>query len=165
MNAISNAQLGKAQTLFSQLLRNQAMDFAGADPREARLHWAGHLLKRPLSSFKELSRSEAHKLINGLNRALGIAPQKRRRSAMEAGTQGRKSSAGNKVDVLAGQEDFDRIRAGIERLGWDEPHFQKWLQSPCSPVPYPHQIRTLADANRVWWAIKRMLIRRGLWEQ
>lgn len=165
MNAISKAQLGKSQTLFAQMLKMHALDFSGVDPREARLRWAGNLLQRPVGSFSELTRSEAHRLINALNRNLGLPTRnKPRQSAHDAGTHGRaRRKAAH--DVLAGQPDFDRIKEGVERLGWDEQHYQRWLQSPSSPLKFPHQVRTLAHANRVWWAIKRMLKKQGRWEQ
>ena len=61
--------------------------------------------------------------------------------------------------ALAGEEDLARVRIEIDRLGRNEESLAKWLESPRFPLGGRTQIRTLADANRVWWALKAMLKR------
>jgi hypothetical protein len=62
--------------------------------------------------------------------------------------------------VVASHADQRRIQDAIERLGWGQEHFNNWLASPTSPLrARGGQIRTQADANRVWWALKSILRR------
>jgi hypothetical protein len=70
----------------------------------------------------------------------------------------RRQPEGRSVE-LAGTEDLARIERAIERLGWTRDRFDAWLCSPSSPLGThgKPQIRTVAHANKVWWAMKRLL--------
>jgi hypothetical protein len=163
---IAKKQLTVAQVLWTQYER-KSLDVMAADKeasRQARLAFAAEVVGRKIASFSELTRYEAHRLINALKKALGLAITARsRRSSEDRGMQGRKGSP--RHDVIAGQEDLDRISSALERLGWSQERFAKWLESPSSPLKATGAtVRTQADANRVWWALKRMLRRGGLWK-
>ena len=66
---------------------------------------------------------------------------------------------------LASAFDLGNIEKYYGRLGWDRETFDRWLRSPRSPLGRHSrpQIRTVAQANRVRWALKKMLKARGLW--
>jgi hypothetical protein len=66
---------------------------------------------------------------------------------------------------MASAFDLENIERYYHRLGWDRDAFDRWLRSPRSPLGHHSQpqIRTVAQANRVRWALKKMLQTRGLW--
>lgn len=167
-NSISPRQLGIAQTLWSQFYAHRALDFADTDSRQARLQWARDLLGYAISSFKNLSRSEANVVIDALKRAMG-APSGRSGSQQDGedrGLQGRsRQPRGPRHLVMASAEDRQRVQRAIERLGWSRVQFETWLSSATSPLAGRTEIRSQADANRVWWALKAMLRRAGKWKR
>ncbi len=165
---ISKPQLRRLQTLYAASISREL----GADSsRETRLAWASRSTGRMISSFTELTRAEANTLIDALQTALGQAfdlPSRRRIRdrdlAYAAGTEGR-HGRNSTIATMASSEDLARIEQAVSRLGWTPEQFDAWLRSPSSPLgnrPSP-AIRTLADANRVWCALKKMLTRAGLW--
>ncbi|MDE3162517.1 MAG: hypothetical protein KGL64_04585 [Acidobacteriota bacterium] len=110
-------------------------------------------------------------LIDGLQGQLGLhAPRKRRsldrESARRAGTEGRKGSSSASV-TLACAADLARIQHALTMIGWNESQLEAWLRSSRSPLGSRSNptIRTLADANRVWWALKRVARRKGVWKE
>ncbi len=135
--------------------------------RSARLAWASGIVGRELSSFSELQPDEAGQLIERMKLALGqeINPPKRSRQrpgrdlALAYGTSGRRSSeSSNEIRLVDAPtlELLDRLRG---ELGWTRERLDAFLHSKRSPVR-SGAIRTLAEANRVVWAMRRML-RRG----
>jgi len=160
-NSISPSQLQIAQTLWSQYARC-SLDVID-DDREARLAFAGEVAGRKLDSFRHLTRYEAHLLINALKKSLGLPITIRSRTlAEDRGVQGRGGSP--RHSVIASTEDLKRIESALARLGWNEEQYRKWLESRRSPLKGKQSVRTQADANRVWWALKRMLVRAGAWQ-
>jgi hypothetical protein len=152
--SISAAQLAKLQTLWSQHARH-SLDVPD-DSRQERLVWASAAVGRKISSFKDLTLDEASHLIDALAAAAGIITRDR---AHAMGTDGRRG-ARRRVLVIASQADQRRIQDAVERLGWDQEHFNNWLASTTSPLKSREkQVRTQADANRVWWALKSILRR------
>jgi len=113
-------------------------------PRETRILWAIWNCDRKITSFNQLTRAEA--------------------SDEAAGREGRRGDGG--PHTLVSGEEIARIQRAKERLGWDEARFEKWLRSPSSPLGKRSNpaIRTLGDANRVWWAMKELLKQAGKWE-
>jgi hypothetical protein len=164
---ISKGQMRRLQALYGQLARHS---LEGGD-RAARLAWASELVRRPLASFSDLTQAESRELIDTVQGQLGIQPavthrpRRRRRlsreDAQKAGTEGRRGQETTEV-TLAGPAEFARIEYALGELGWNQEQFGAWLRSPRSPLGKRSQpeIRTLGDANRVWWALKRMLDRR-----
>ena len=67
---------------------------------------------------------------------------------------------------LASAFDLENIAKYYTRLGWDRDTFDRWLRSPRSPLGRRSQpkIVTVAQANRVRWALKKMLQNKGLWK-
>src|SRR4051812_32823553 len=65
---ISDAQLKRLQVLWNQYVRREMIK----NSREERLRWASEQTKRAISSFKELTLSEASDLINLLQSEMGI---------------------------------------------------------------------------------------------
>lgn len=165
--SISESQLQKVQVLWSQYFRLCTLDFAGIESRDARLRWAGKLLGHPVSSFKELSRHEANIAIDALQRVVGRRPEDStsQQEGADRGLQGRRRRPrGPRHFVMASEEDQQRVQSAIARLGWTQKRFEKWLASPTSPLGGRTAIHSLADANRVWWALKGMLKRAGKWD-
>lgn len=175
MVKINAAQLKRLQTLYGQFAA-RSLDAGGS--REARIAWASEQLGRTISSFSELSKHDATKLIDTLQGGLGIAPSPRRKrprsNSQAAGTEGRRNRAADNMRTLPTQADLDRIQNALERLGWSKSQFEAWLRSVRSPLarkmgktrvaPTDVTLRTLHDCNRVWWALKQMLKDQGLWK-
>ena len=126
-----------------------------------------------MRSFKDLTADEARRLIDVLKVSIGQALTRQprawtrireRAAARTAGTAGRKG-ARSKVAQLVGPDDLARIDEAITRLQWTREQYEAWLQSASSPLGQHNgsKIRTVADANRVWWALKSMLVRSGHW--
>ncbi len=143
------------------------------DKRAARLAWASESTGRRITSFSDLDGNEVSRLIDGLKGAIGQAtaehpqpwrPIGSREAALAAGTGGRKNADASVIQ-MAGPDDLARIDEAIERLGWTRNKYEKWLRSRVSPVGAEEKpvIRTVAQANKVWWALKNMLKRSGKW--
>lgn len=163
---ISPGQLQRLQVLYGQLC---AHTHESSD-RESRLIWAAGLLERPIASFKDLTSDDARHLIDTLQGQLGIPSNERPRSrrprlsrdaAYRAGTEGRRG-VGDKAVTLVSPADLARIDYALGELGWSRGQLDGWLRSSRSPLGKRSspEIRTLGDANRVWWALKRMIDKR-----
>lgn len=164
---ISKSQLRRLQTLYGQLAAHAV---EGSD-RASRLGWASDQVGRTIGSFSELTSDEARRLIDGLQGQLGVrAPATKRLksdTAHRAGTDGRRGSPYSDQPQLVAPADLDVITSFYMRLGWTREQFDAWLSSSRSPLKgraHP-RIVTLADANRVRWALKGMLQNRGLWTE
>jgi hypothetical protein len=168
-SSISLQQLKRLQTLYSQFARE------APDPRirtrQERLLWASFVVGHPVTSFSELSQDEANTAIAQLEKT---APRKKRRAkpmsreaaerhAKDGRWDGEKFSA---APQIASEFDLANIAKYYARLGWDRDTFDRWLRSPRSPLGRRSQpkIVTVAQANRVRWALKKMLQARGLWK-
>lgn len=147
---------------------------AGGDAREARLVWASEAIGRAIHSFSELSREEARELIDRLKGSMGqpLTEQPRpwrhirsRDRARAAGTAGRRGDASSLIQ-LANPDDLARIDEALRRLEWPRERYEAWLKSPSSPISNKPEctIRTVGEANKVWWALKAMLRRSGRWQ-
>ncbi len=165
---ITKGQLQRLQVLYSQFARHTLV----SSVRESRLAWASQCLQRPVASFSDLSASEAKHLIDSLQSQLGVkAPAKRRKrldrdAANRAGNDGRRSDD-SKQSTLAGATDLARIQYALDLLGWNQSQFEAWIHSPRSPLGRQSnpKVRTVGDANRIWWALKKMAQARGLWKE
>lgn len=167
-NKISRGQLKRLQTLWRMYARHELTSNA----RKERLEWANAELRTgkgsrlsPISSFKELTGSEASTLINALQSQLGIkesrqarSPRRRldREQAKAAGTEGRRGS--RKSVTLATAEDLALIDGQLQLMGWDRARLDAFLRSPSSPLRRRSnpQLRTVADVNKVLWPLKRI---------
>jgi hypothetical protein len=166
-NSISKGQLKRLQVLYGQLARHTDQ---GSD-RAARLAWASQLVGRQIASFSDLNQVDAKGLIDTLQGQLGIKetvrPRKRldRASAQKAGTEGRRGNESNET-TIAGPAEFARIRYVLDLLGWNQTQLDAWLRSSRSPLKSKASpaIRTLGDANRVYWALKGMATAQGKWK-
>jgi hypothetical protein len=169
-NSISPQQLKRLQTLYSQ--------FAAASPdprtrsREERLLWASLIVGRTVASFGELTQDEAKTAIDRLQKDV---PQKKRGTKPMDREQSERHAKDGRWDgekfvpapQLASDFDLENIRKYSQRLGWDRDTFDRWLRSPRSPLGRRSQpqIRTVAQANRVRWALMKMLKAKGLWAE
>jgi hypothetical protein len=165
--AITKDQLKRLQVLYSQFARHTDQ----ATSREARIQWASELVQRPIASFTALTMHDARHLIDTLQGQLGVkAPAKkrlRREAAHRAGTDGRRNSPYGSAPQMVSAEDLAVLEDYYTRLGWNRAQFDGWLSSSRSPLSNRARpvIATLADANRVRWALKGMLQHAGLWEE
>lgn len=158
--AITPNQLRRLHTLYGQY----AAHAIGQSGREARLKWASEQAARPIMSFSDLAAKEARLMIDSLQDQLGVKHpvRKRRRldreDARKAGTEGRRGRESGDV-TLAGPSELARIQYALDELGWSHEQLDSWLRSPRSPLSNKAQprIRTLGEANRVWWALKHMM--------
>ena len=160
--------------LFALYARRQArVPGEPRDPRGARMKWASESVGREIASFADLTADEVRELIDGLKVSLvqpgGERPDpwrhiRSRERARAAGTAGRADEDLRFVQ-LANADDFARSHEALRRLGWSRERFAAWLASSSSPLPSKkvEEIRTLAEVNRVWWALKAMLRRSGKW--
>lgn len=170
--SISTAQLKRLQTLYSQLAA------ASADPasktRAGRLEFVSIIANRRVASFNDLTRDEAIKCIDRIQRSsvttqmTGGVKRMSRDRARRHGVDGRRDGGEfQHQPQLAQSLDLETIERYYSRLGWDRDRFDAWLRSPRTPLGRGRQsnpqIRTVADANRVRWALKRMLQQQGLW--
>ncbi|MBZ5533062.1 MAG: hypothetical protein LAO20_16655 [Acidobacteriia bacterium] len=162
---ITRDQLKRLQTLWGQYARRELIVSA----REARLTWASEQVNRFIASFSELTLAEASSLINVLQSGMGIAetrPDARPRrfrsrikdkdQAHDAGTEGRHGKRGKLT--IATAEDIGMIDAQLSNMGWTRARLDALLASPSSPLGRRSnpQLRTLADVNRVLWALRRI---------
>jgi hypothetical protein len=161
-------QLKRLQTLYSRFAA------ASADPRtrtrEERLLWASLVVGRKVESFRELSSTEANTAIARLQKDAPQAKTRPRPMDREAAERHAKDGRwdGEKfrpAPQMASAFDLENIERYYHRLGWERATFDAWLRSPRSPLGRHSQprIRTVAQANRVRWALKKMLQTRGLW--
>lgn len=164
-------QIVALHTLYGQWARHTVENIG--DLRSERLAWASDSIGRRISSFSELDCDEARRLIDGLKGSMGQAPTEQprpwrrirsRERAHAAGTAGR-SGVDSSLIQMASPDDFARIDEAIRRLGWTRDRYEAWLNSKSSPMPTKGiaAIRTVADVNKVWWALKNMLKRSGRW--
>lgn len=170
--SISAEQLKRLQTLYSQFAAKS--DDPRTRSREERLMWASLICNRTIGSFSELTAEEAGSAIDVLSKTVGLQNRQRRHERMSADRARRHGIDGRydgqeytKLPELATPYDLQGIERYYARLGWTRDNFEAWLRSPRSPLgrkPNP-QIRTVAEANRVRWALKRMLQKQGLWEE
>lgn len=171
----NRAQIVALHTLFSAW-HSHTID-ANPDVREARLAWASQCIDHQVFSFSDLGADDARRLIDILKQACGQPvgerpqpwrPVQGRDRAHDAGTAGRKGVR-SAVIRLASADDFARIDDALRRLGWSRDRFEAWLLSSSSPLRQGGDetsvIRTLAEANRVFWALKAMMIRAGVWQR
>ncbi len=156
---ITTPQLRRLQVLYKQY---EAHSLDTGTTREDRLTWASARIGRTIASFSQLDLDEAKKLIDGLQNALGVklpskTPRRRqtRRDGEKAGTEGRNDQIHNET-TLVGDKDIRRIQGEMGRLGWDQARLDAFLASPRGPNNRRTTIHTLGDANRVYWALKRM---------
>lgn len=172
-NSATAEQIKALQTLYAQWARHAFEE--GSDPRAVRLAWASKNAGREISSFSALTRDEARSLIDllkgSMRQRLGEHPQPWRRvisreRAQAAGTAGRRSAAPPFIQ-MASPDDLARIDELIVRLEWTREQFNAWLKSPRSPLSSTDQatIQNAAQANRIYWALKAMLVRAGGWHR
>jgi len=158
---ITPRQLRRLQTLWGIFCRQLGLGRPG-DTREARLAWVGGQIGRQISSCKDLSRAEAERAIDALQACLPPELVKHRRlgrgEARALGTAGRRQGA-SKVARPAGPEELRHIEELLAKLGWDNRRLEAFLRSRSGPLRGRAVIRTLADANRVRWALKALLKR------
>jgi hypothetical protein len=165
---ITKPQLGRLQTLYSQFARH----YIGVGiSRDERIAWASLRLRKPVTSFSDLSGDDAGFLIDVLQGSLGVkAPLKtrpKRAQARRAGLDGRHDGQEfSGAPQMASAADLATIESYYARLGWERAQFDAWLRSPRSPLKHKAapSIATVADANRVRWALKGMLQHAGKWE-
>jgi len=152
---ITPGQMQRLQVLWKQQASRDICPTKDMD-RQARLDWASQQLGHLVTSFKELSNREAHKLIELLQGGLGISnsrPSRQRAHAMgNEGRRGRRTG----VVTMADARDLAGIQQQLARLGWSQNRLESFLAASSSPLRGRTQIRTKADANRVFWALKNM---------
>ena len=163
---INPRQLKRLQTLYGQL----ATHSLEGSSREARLRWASEQAGREIGSFSALTFDEGQRMIDGLQGQLGVKEPARKRpsrdQARRAGLDGRKDGQEfAQAPQVATAADLEVIASYYMRLGWSQAQFDGWLRSNHSPLGRRAnpEIRTVADANRVRWALKGMLEQKGLW--
>jgi hypothetical protein len=164
-NPVTYVQLKSLQALYARsVAKAEPQARAYGAERDTRLAWASANCDRNITSFKNLTMAEASKLIDILKTALDqpVVPadrsKRKRRSrdeAQRAGTAGRRGDQSKTVQ-LATSEDLARIATITGELGWDQARLDAFLRSGSSPLKHGASIRTLADANKVWWALKRI---------
>lgn len=163
---ITAPALKRLQVLYGQYERH-SLDAPGKS-REERIAWASNQVRRPIATFKDLTIDEGIRLIDNLQRALNVkAPSKTprrsrprdRKSAEKAGTEGRRDQL-HTESTMASADDFARIQAQLTRLGWNQAGLDRFLLGSRSPIKGRTVIRTLGEANKVYWALKHIPARK-----
>jgi hypothetical protein len=159
---IQGGQLKRLQILWRQFADRS---IAAAVDRDARLEWASKNCGRTVTSFNDLTSREARSLIDVLQGSMGIAnssPDARpdRRRARSMGTAGRRGRKSKEV-TIASPDDFARIQQQMSRLNWTQHRLESFLRATSGPLGGRVEIRTEADANKVYWALKGMADRMG----
>lgn len=156
---ISKPALRRLQVLYGQY---EAHSLDCTPGREGRLAWASQQTGRAIASFSELTVDEGIRLIDGLQRAVGHkvpskTPRRRlsRVAAEKAGTEGRHDQI-HAETTMASAADIERIQDDLARLGWNQSRLEAFLRSPKSPTHGRVTIHTLADANKLHWALKHL---------
>jgi hypothetical protein len=148
---ITNSQLKRLQTLYSQFERlSWDEQRTTAQRRRERLDWARLNIRREIESFSDLSSREANDLTDILQVAMGQRPS--REAAKALGARGKKLPG--KSDVLVSATEINAINEIMSRMGWDQQRLEKFLLSPSSPLRGRAQIRTAAEARKVYFALK-----------
>jgi hypothetical protein len=166
---ITKPQRTRLQILYSQFA---AHEIGVSTSREARIAWATERLQKPVTSFSNLTVEDAGWLIDQLQQQLGVkAPLKHRPDrdqARRAGLDGRKDGEEfAAAPEMASAQDLRRIQAMTAQLGWSHDTYANFLASQRSPLAKraDKQIRTTSDANKVWWALKRIAQQKGIWRK
>lgn len=161
---ITAPALRRLQVLYGQFERH-SLDITSSS-REERIAWASARIGRKIASFKDLTIEEGILLIDGLQRTLQVkapsqTPRKRmdRKSAEKAGTEGRHDQIHAETTIVCAA-DFKRIQRHLTRLGWDEAGLHRFLLGSNNPLKGRTEILTLGDANKVYWALKRIPARK-----
>jgi hypothetical protein len=170
MNATSTKLHGSQLTALHALFHQYAPRCLGrsgsAIERRERLAWASDNLGRPLESFSSLRSEEAARLIDLMKRALGqeVTPARRstwrrpdRDQARAYGTAGRRGNTSKEIQLVDAPT-LELLERLVVQLGWTRARLDAFLQSKSSPVP-GGAVRTLPQANRAIWALKKMLRR------
>jgi len=158
---ITGKQTKRLHTLWGLFCRQSNLD---AKDRAARLDWVADAIGRHVASFRELAASEANIAIDAIQKLLPPELLKRkrpsRRLAKDYGTAGRRGHEQEEIRLVDAPTLalLDRL---LGQLGWTRERLDDFLRSRKSPVR-SGAIRTLAEANRVIWALKRMFASRGL---
>lgn len=154
-NPINAKQMKRLQTLWRLFCRQSKLD---GEDRAARIDWIAGAVGRQISSCRELSAGEADIAINAIQKLLPQELVRRKRPARRVahayGTAGRRGQDGREVQLVDAPtlELIDRL---LGQLGWTRERLDLFLRSSRSPVR-SGAIRTLAEGNRVMWALKRM---------
>lgn len=154
---ITTPQLRRLQTLYSQFERH-TLDALGPG-RTSRLEWATQACGRRIDSFKDITLVEGKRLIEQLQgvlnvKAPNISPRRQsRKHGQKLGTEGRRDQIHTET-TIAGPNEFALIKRDLDRLGWDQARLDRLLQSPRSPLRGATKITTLAQANKLHWALK-----------
>jgi len=152
---ITGKQMKRLLTLWGLLCRQANLD---ATDRQARLTWISDAIGRTVSSIKELSVVEGRTVIDAIQKHLPPellwTKRPRQSTARAYGTAGRRGQVEIEIP-LVDAETLQLIDRLLQKLGWTRERFDLFLRSPKSPVR-SGMIRTLAEANRVTWALKRM---------
>ena len=162
---LSAAQLKRLQTLWGLYWKKitagqpRLEGDAGAS-REARIGWLCGVAGRAIASAKDLTSEEARHAIDHLQKSPlleGLVTKRRRpdrAAAHAAGTAGRRNNAGGKEIILPAAEHWAKLDAVLRSLGWDQARLAAFLRAPSSPLRGRAKIYTLADLNRVLWALE-----------
>jgi hypothetical protein len=173
---ITSGQLKKLQTLWGKLWAlhgvtlfpekvTGTLDDLKDLPRTARLMFLSGIAKRKIDSSKDLTRGEAEQAIRAIAAALPAHLNTKKKKSMsrdraqELGTAGRKNVQATAASSMAGPEELRHIQDLLDQLGWNRQRLDEFLRSRYSPLGAHGQIRTVANANRVRWALKRILER------
>lgn len=151
-------QLAALQTLYQR----HCDLFPDANQRRARserLAWASRNVGREIGSFLELNKNEAEKLIGFLKAELGQESGPTRRPGRDLahayGTAGRRGESSNEIRMVDAPT-LEILNGLLAQFGWTKERLDFFLHSKASPAK-SGAIRTLAEANRVIWALKAML--------
>jgi len=154
-NPISVRQLVCLQSMWARRMRTRGI--AAADSRELRHEYIAAATDGRARGTKELSFADAKRVLRLLfaeqgSKTMTIADAA---AARAAGTHGRKAHYDASGVMLAGEQQFALLATLRHAIGWDQARLDVFVARQLGGAA----IRTMADANRVIWAIKSMMRR------
>ncbi len=109
-------------------------------------------------SVKKLTRKQALSLLDLMRRGNGEGVQRRHARSRH----GRKNyDATGDVVHLVGPKELGMVRKAAALRGWSDETLQKFSRRQCGQLTP----RTMAEFNKVWWALRSMNQRDGLYRK
>jgi len=148
-SSITAGQLVCLQTLWSRRMRAAGVADQ-AEARQLRHAFIRELTAGRAAETKELTLADARRVIEVLKGGARIPDGD---TAHAAGTHGRRGRQAPGAEVMVGAQQIELLQGYAGLLGWSRERLDGFISRQLRG----RQLRTMADANRVLWGLKRMV--------